>query len=262
MTVIGETGRQPLVRIIHDQITVPWNVRHETDLLVTHSIVGSLFSPVPQVVLLQAHLALPSVRAQAGNADLSPFHRVYYGPLMRLSHRRAAAVATISHYLADRLIADTGLPAHKVHAIPCGIDPIPRRPTPAAGRAYVLFVSTLYPYKNADTVVRALALARPQLASELDAVIVGRDPDGAQLPMLRRLARDLGVADHVTLTGKVSDEEREQAVRRRHRCRLPLPGRGIRLRRPRGHGPWHSCHRLQPNVAPRGGRRRRPPRRP
>ena len=50
---------------------MPWSVRRDTDLLVTHSIAASLFSPVPQVALLQAHLALPSIRANAGNARLS-----------------------------------------------------------------------------------------------------------------------------------------------------------------------------------------------
>lgn len=212
MTVINEHRRRPLMRIVHDQTTVPWSVRRDADVLLTLSSVGSIVSPVPQIVVLVAHLALASVRRDAGGARLSPVHRVYYGPLMRLSHRRAGAVVTISEFLAQRLLADTGLPAAKVHAIPCGTDeiPPPSTPPPPAGDPYVLFVSTLYPYKNAGAVVRALARARPRLEENLRAVIVGRDPDGTQLPSLRDLAGALGVADHVELTGKIGDEERDR----------------------------------------------------
>lgn len=213
LTVIDQRRRQPLLRIVHDQTTVPWMTRRDTDLLLTLSSVGSLVAPVPQVVVLVAHLALPSVRREAGATRLSPVHRVYYGPVMRLSHRRARAVATISRYLADRLIADTRLPAAKVHAIPCGIDPVPVSccpPAPLGDSAYVLFVSTLYPYKNARAVIRALAMARPRLPTGLAAVIVGRDPDGTQADALRRLAADLDVSDHVTIAGKVSDEDRDR----------------------------------------------------
>lgn len=212
VTVVNETRKRPLMRILHDQTTVPWSARRGTDVLLTLSSVGSIVSPVPQVVVLVAHLALPSVRGDAGGLQLPPVHRVYYGPVMRLSHRRAGAVVTISEFLAHRLVADTGLPAAKVHAIPCGTDEIvpPAAPAPPAGDPYVLFVSTLYPYKNAGVVVRALAAARPHLETGLRAVIVGRDPDGAQAPALRRLAADLGVAEHVDLTGKVGDDERDR----------------------------------------------------
>jgi glycosyltransferase involved in cell wall biosynthesis len=212
MTVIKERRRRPLMRIVHDQTTVPWSARRDTDVLLTPSSVGSVISPVPQIVVLVAHLALASVRRDAGGTRLSPVHRVYYGPLMRLSHRRAAAVVTISEFLAERLVADTGLPAAKVRAIPCGTDDVVPLPAPAtpAGDPYVLFVSTLYPYKNADVVIRGLARARPLLDVNLRAVIVGRDPDGTQLPGLRRLAAELGVADEVDLTGKIGDEARDR----------------------------------------------------
>jgi glycosyltransferase involved in cell wall biosynthesis len=218
-TVLDEHRRRPLVRILRDQVTVPRLVRREADLLVTPSTVGSLFAPVPQVVIMVAHLALPSVRHDAGGERLSAWHRAYYGPLMRVSHRRADAVVAISDFLAQRLVADTRLPAGKVHAIPCGSDPVDARPRPVEPDAgppapYLLFVSTLYPYKNADCLVRALAQARPRLAGGrgdgLRAVIVGRDPDGRQIPGLRRLAAELGVADDVMLAGKVGDDELER----------------------------------------------------
>jgi glycosyltransferase involved in cell wall biosynthesis len=210
ISVIGQRRRRPLLRLVHDQVTVPWLVRSGADVLLTPSTVGSVLAPVPEVVVVVAHLALPSIRAIAGT-ELSLVHRPYYGPLMRLSHRRAAAVVAISEFLAGRLRADTGLPDAKVVTIPFGLDPVPPPVGPMAAPAdedpYVLFVGTLYPYKNAKALVRAIAAANPRLARPLRAVVVGRDPDGRQQPAILALAQALGVADRVELVGKVGAAE-------------------------------------------------------
>lgn len=202
--VIGHRRRRPVLRLVHDQVTVPWLVRRGTDVLLTPSTVGSVLAPAPQVVVVVAHLAVPSIREVAGSS-LSPVHRLYYGPLMRLSHRRAAAVVSISTFLARGLQAECGLDPAKSSTILLGLDPPPAPPpAPAApGEPYVLFVGTLYPYKNAEGLVRGLALARAGLPGPLRAVIAGRDPDGRQVPALRALAEELGVSGEVSLPGKV-----------------------------------------------------------
>lgn len=201
--VIGHRRRRPVLRLVHDQVTVPWLVRRGTDVLLTPSTVGSLLAPAPQVVVVVAHLAVPSIREVAGSG-LSPVHRLYYGPLMRLSHRRAAAVVSISTVLAHGLQAECGLDPAKSSTILLGLDP--PAPAPAQARAerpYVLFVGTLYPYKNAEGLLRGLALARTRLPEPLQAIIAGRDPDGRQVPALQALAGQLGVSGEVSLPGKV-----------------------------------------------------------
>ena len=107
--VLATARRRALVRIWQDQVIVPWLVARNTDVLFTPSSVGSIAAGVPQVVALQAPLALPSIRRE-GDGSLSRPHRLYYGPVMRLSHRRAALVVPTSEFLAHRLIADTGIP--------------------------------------------------------------------------------------------------------------------------------------------------------
>lgn len=90
-------------------------------------------------------------------------------------------------------------------------------PIPAAGRTavrekyglkrdFVLFVSILYPYKNAATAVKALAHLIKQKDSPLDLVIAGRDYEGAQAK-LQSLANDLGIADRVRFLGFVPLED-------------------------------------------------------
>jgi len=80
---------------------------------------------------------------------------------------------------------------------------------PAPHRAYrcdgygpaFLFVSRLTRLKRAELLVRALATPA---AEAIRLVIAG---DGEERPMLERLAADLGVADRIRFTGRVSDEQ-------------------------------------------------------
>lgn len=214
LVVVDQRRRRRLGRVVHDQLTVPWLARRGTDVLVTPSTVGSLLAPVPQVVIVVAHLALPELRREAG-VGISAHHRIYYGPLMRWTHRRAAAVVGISESLARSLRAAEPAVAAKVAAIPCGIDPLdPPAAGPAGGgcaaRPFALFVGTLFPYKGPAVLVRALAEARTRLPDGFRAVIAGRDPDGRQVPELRRLASALGVADSVELVGRVDDATLQQ----------------------------------------------------
>lgn len=208
MRTLGHRRRHPVLRIVHDQATVPWLCRRDTDLLLTPSTVGSMFASVPQVVIVQGALSIPAIRREV-NASISAAHRLYFGSLMRPSHRRAAAVVAHSRYLAERLVRDTGLPSNKVHTILGGVDPAdgPTDRPAVVESPYVLFVGTLYPYKNADVLIRALAMARPRLPTGIKAVIAGRDPDGRQVPALTQLAGKVGVEDALLFTGKVSGEE-------------------------------------------------------
>ena len=212
--VLPPRRRRPLGRIWHDQVTVPLLTRRSTDVLITPSSVGSLLAVVPEIVIVAAHLSIPSVRRGLPEPTLSPSHRLYYGPVMRWSHRRAACVAPISMWLAERLVAETGIEAGRVTPLPCGVSVS----THAPGRTdsvvpTVLFVSTLYPYKNADRLVQAFARAAPSLPSGARLVIVGRDPDGRQHPRLAGLAESLGVGNRVELTGKIGDDELEERYR-------------------------------------------------
>lgn len=70
---------------------------------------------------------------------------------------------------------------------------------------FVLFVSTLWPYKNCDGLLRAWAIARDELAGR-QLVIVGRG-DADYVARLRSLAAELGIGADVLFTGAVSLED-------------------------------------------------------
>lgn len=97
-----------------------------------------------------------------------------------------------------------------VHAISCGIDASRYSPdfTPRTENR-VLFVGRVTGEKSIDVLLRAVAQLDPALDVKVD--IVG---GGDLLNQLQQLAATLGLADRVTFTGHVSDEELRAAYRR------------------------------------------------
>jgi glycosyltransferase involved in cell wall biosynthesis len=69
-------------------------------------------------------------------------------------------------------------------------------------RPFVLFVSSLWPYKNCDGLLRAWALARSELGGR-QLAIVGAPRYASYLSQLRRLAAELGIASDVVFVGGV-----------------------------------------------------------
>src|SRR6266581_1899024 len=73
-------------------------------------------------------------------------------------------------------------------------------------KPYVLFVSSLWPYKNCDGLLRAWALIRSQLEGR-QLVIVGAGRDEKYTASLRSLAAELGISEDVVFVGGVPLEE-------------------------------------------------------
>ncbi len=73
-------------------------------------------------------------------------------------------------------------------------------------KPFVLFVSSLWPYKNCDGLLKAWALAREDLGDR-QLVVVGPGRDERYAASLRALTAELGIADDVVFTGGVPLEE-------------------------------------------------------
>lgn len=70
-------------------------------------------------------------------------------------------------------------------------------------KPFVLFVSSLWQYKNCDGLLRAWALVRHELGDR-QLVIVGHGPDETYIAQLRSLAADLGIARDVIFVGALA----------------------------------------------------------
>jgi len=73
-------------------------------------------------------------------------------------------------------------------------------------RAYLLYVSNLWFYKNPDGAIRAFARLLAKYADDVDLVVAGPD-DYNRIPELIELARQRGVADRVCFLGRVSQTD-------------------------------------------------------
>lgn len=129
------------------------------------------------------------------------------GPVEEWVTRRADAVIVLTRRLAGALVAD-GLPGHRVHVIPSGVDPAAYQtsadapdPLAAVPHPRITYVGRLEPEKDVRTVVGALPLLR---ARDAQLVLVG---DGAQRTNLLDEARRLGVAHRVHAIGFVHHDE-------------------------------------------------------
>jgi glycosyltransferase involved in cell wall biosynthesis len=135
--------------------------------------------------------------------------------------RRARMVLTISEFSRQEIVRTLGVPADKIlvtHLSAGGwFDPLGRAQNPAEGslasrEPLVLFVGSLFNRRHVSTLIRAFApLARELAAARL--VIVGenrtRPPEDPEA-----LARELGIADRVSVRSYVADAELADLYRR------------------------------------------------
>ena len=201
-------------RIYYDQLGIPRLLKGRADVLVTPSSVASYWSPVPQVVVVSAHLVLPSCQRLAGRTYLNPLHRIYYGPMLRWSLRRADTVLAISDFLARGLVEELEVDASKVRAMPLGVRPPNRDVAVREHEPLILFVGTLFRYKDAMVALRAFLDAEPLLPQSTRLAIVGRDPDGKQAPALHEAARRAGMESRVDILGSIDDVALENLYQR------------------------------------------------
>ncbi|GAA4892980.1 glycosyltransferase [Actinomycetospora straminea] len=160
------------------------------------------------VPVVQTFHALGSVkRRHQGAEDTSPARRVAVESDLGASVDRVLATCREE---VDELVA-LGVPVDQVTVVPCGVDVshfTAAGDTAPRGRAFrVLTVSRLVPRKGVDTVVAALAA----LPDDAELVVAGGPraeglDDDPEVARLRRLARELGVADRVHFLGAVGQD--------------------------------------------------------
>lgn len=122
----------------------------------------------------------------------------------------ASHILTISEYVRNEIIDETGLPPHLVTAIPLAADPIfsPRKKSEVAEvlrrrgwpEEYILFVGTLEPRKNLSSLIRALTIAE----TKIPLILAGWQGWGDKEWM--RLINDQKLQRRVFFTGHVDEE--------------------------------------------------------
>lgn len=124
-------------------------------------------------------------------------------------------VIVASPHERQQLIRFFDVPAERITIVPCGVDlglfqPIDRaearRELGITEKWSVLFVGRLEPLKGIDILMRAVAGAEER--NHIAVLLVGGSSDGhsGEAERLKRLAAELGIADHVRFIGPMSQE--------------------------------------------------------
>jgi len=148
---------------------------------------------------------------------LGPLARVYRRMNYPRSARVADAIIINSQSLRSEVEQYLEVDARKLRLIYEAVDHDLFKPGSAAAahaqvatygvtKPFVLFVSSLWPYKNCDGLLRAWALARAGLGDR-QLAIVGAGRDEKYLASLRSLAAELGISRDVVFVGAVPLEE-------------------------------------------------------
>ncbi len=236
MTVARNVGRALLHTPPHNRfepLSLPVELLpRRLDLLHCPDFVAPRLRPCPAVVTIHdlAFLRFPEIL----DADA----RRYYGQVRASAHAAQAVIAVSESTRAD--IAELlGLPPERVDVVyeaaapyfrPAEVSPddeisVNGRPL-RAGR-FALFVSTIEPRKNLETLLRALRLCldrRPGAGYRLAIAGVRGWLDGPVFDLIR----DLRLADHVDFLGWPAPEQLISALQRVPALPQPLALRGLR----------------------------------
>lgn len=204
-------GRNPIARLFREHVLLPLACRREeVDLLHCPKSAIPFFSPCPTVVTLHDLIPLRHPMTEKFAA------RVYWGLQIPIAARRSSFVITVSEHARREIMADFGVSAERIRAIMLGFDPAMLWPHDAAevaairGRyglpdGYILYVGTIQPRKNIDTLIEAYARLKREKGIAEKLVIVGRK--GWLYDKLFARISELGLGDDVIFTGFVPDED-------------------------------------------------------
>jgi glycosyltransferase involved in cell wall biosynthesis len=206
-------------------ITYPWsNERRKLRTLSEHlySPVRLPLSRVDVFSTLMAPIVSPfwsnvvhikTMHAFTAPESVAPLTRAYRLMSYPRTVKVAEAIIINSQSLRTEIERHLEVDSSKLKLIPEAVDHDLFKPGDAgAARAevasygvtkpYVLFVSSLWPYKNCDGLLRAWSHARSALGDR-QLVVVGAGRDKEYSDSLPALARELGIADDVIFVGGI-----------------------------------------------------------
>lgn len=192
---------------LYSPLRLPW-----AGIDVLNTLMAPLFNPTWALVM-----HLKTMHAFTSPDSVAPLALRYRRMSYPRSTRLADAVIINSESLRSDVERYLDVDPDKLHLIHEAVDHEVFRPGDRAAaaarvagagltRPYVLFVSSLWRYKNCDNLLRAFALARPDLGRRQLAV-VGPRRDLPYAAELDALVDELGIGDDVVFVGGVPLEE-------------------------------------------------------
>lgn len=195
-----------VVRVFFEQLKMNQLFKKEKNaILLNICNVAVMKCSIPQVTILQAPLSLSSLRKTLPSKYIliSTLHKIYYDLFVMRSVNISAKTIAVSEFMRQFLKKYD----NKIEVIHEGVNfkqfqQISDNLSGSKTDSYILSVSTLFPYKNMDKLIIAYSILKKRGCNQ-KLYIAGRDPDGKQLDILKKLTKDLELVDDVNFVGLV-----------------------------------------------------------
>jgi glycosyltransferase involved in cell wall biosynthesis len=210
-------------------ITFPWSNEHRLLRTASEHVISPVLLPRHNIDLLSTAIAplvnptrslvihMKTMHAYTAPESISVGPRTYRRLNYQRSVRLADAVIVNSNSLRAEIDEHLKVDPQKVSLIYEAVDHDIFKPgdsnaaralvaTHGVTRPFVLFVSSLWRYKNCDGLLRAWRLVRHELGGR-QLVILGAERDQRYGVELHELAAELGIAEDVVFVGGVPNEE-------------------------------------------------------
>jgi glycosyltransferase involved in cell wall biosynthesis len=200
------------LRTLSEHLYAPFKLPH-AGIDVFNTLMAPAVNAAPSLVV-----HFKTLHAYSAPAAIPPSVRLYRRMSYPRTARLADAIIINSESLRQEVQRYLDVDPVKLHLIPEAVDHELFRPgdrdeawrrvtaTYGITAPFVLFVSSLWPYKNCEGLLRAFAAAKSQLGGR-QLVVVGPGRDVEYATELRALADELGIADDVVWVGGVPLEE-------------------------------------------------------
>ncbi len=210
-------------------ITYPWSNERRGPRTLSEHLYSPLRLPLSHIDVFNTLMApvvnipwslvlhMKTMHAFTAPEALAPMPRLYRRMNYPRSARAADAIIINSNSLRSEIQQYLKVDERKLKLIYEAVDhDLFRQGDAAEARAhiasygvtkpFVLFVSSLFPYKNCDGLLRAWALARGELGAR-QLAIVGNGRNEKYLASLHSLAAELGISGDVVFVGGIPLEE-------------------------------------------------------
>ena len=210
-------------------ITYPWSNERRTPRTLSEHLYSPIRLPLSRIDVLNTLMApvvsapwslvihLKTMHAFTEPGSVAPLTRAYRRMSYPRTVRAADAIIINSESLRTEVEKYLEVDARKLRLIHEAVDHDLFKPGDAgAARAqvarygvtkpFVLFLSSMWPYKNCDGLLRAWALARGELGDR-QLAIVGPERDEKYGAQLHKLVAELGISQDVVFTGGIPLDE-------------------------------------------------------
>lgn len=189
--------------IVFEHTRFPSLIRkHRIDVWHSPGNIAPIYVPCASVVTIHSmhHYVLPAMMAQSS--------RIYRRALLPATTRRADAIIAISDWVRNFLVERLRVSPDKILRIYEGVElpnttAVPERLNSPAG-PFILFVSALWPYKNAHNLIQAFSVLKKIHGIPHNLLIVGQGWTSYRHE-LECLAKRLGLTETVRFEGRVSN---------------------------------------------------------